>query len=149
MKPIFNTIAILLTSTVLSIAGDAWPTDWEAVKAKSKTENKPILINLTGSDWCASCVKIKKEVFSQEAFKKFAAENLILMEADFPQKTEQSAELKKQNAELEKRYFSDGYPSIFLLDAEGNKLSEDLGEHKGGAKEFITVLKELIAKAKK
>jgi protein disulfide-isomerase len=148
MKPIFNTIAILLTSTVLSIAGDAWLTDWEVVKAKSKTENKPILINLTGSDWCASCVKIKKEVFSQEAFRKFAAENLILMEADFPQKTEQSAELKKQNAELEKRYFNDGYPSIFLLDAEGNKLSEDLGDHKGGADEFITQLKELIAKAK-
>lgn len=149
MKPIFNTIAILLTSTILSFAGDAWLTDWEAVKAKSKTENKPILINLTGSDWCASCVKIKKEVFSQEAFKKFAAENLILMEADFPQKTEQSAELKKQNAELDKRYFNDGYPSIFLLDAEGNKLSEDLGEHKVGADEFITKLKELIAKAKK
>ena len=128
MKPISRAIAILLASTALGFAGEGWLTDWEAAKAKSKAENKPILINLTGSDWCASCIKIKKEVFSQKAFKNFAAENLILMEADFPKKTEQSAELKKQNAELEKQYVTDGYPTVFLLDSEGKKLSEDLGD---------------------
>ena len=31
-------------------------------------------------------IKIEKDVFSQQAFKDFAAENLILMEADFPKK---------------------------------------------------------------
>ncbi|MEY3897430.1 MAG: hypothetical protein RLZZ214_2951, partial [Verrucomicrobiota bacterium] len=54
MKRISHAIAILLTTTALSFAGDGWLTDWAAAKAKSAAENKPILINLTGSDWCAS-----------------------------------------------------------------------------------------------
>ncbi len=125
-------------------------TDWEAAKAKAKAENKPILINLTGSDWCGWCIKLEKEVLSQKAFKDFAAENLILMEADFPKKKEQPADLKKQNAELEKKYLNAGYPTLWLLDAEGNKIStEDLGEFKANAEDYVKHLKEVLAKAKK
>lgn len=149
MKPLFRTLAVLAASASLSFAADGWPTDWEAAKTKSKAENKPILINLTGSDWCGWCIKIQNEVFSQKAFKDFAAENLILMEADFPKKKEQPAALKTQNAALEKEYLNDGYPTVYLLDAEGKKLSEDLGTLKGGVDAYIAKLKELIAKTKK
>lgn len=148
MKTFIRTTVVLIASAALSFAGEGWLTDWEAAKAKSKAENKPILINLTGSDWCGWCIKMEKETFSQKAFKDFAAENLILMEADFPKKKELPAALKKQNAELEKQYLADGYPTVYLLDAEGKKLSEDLGTLKGGMNEFITKLKELIAKSK-
>ncbi|MGL4399015.1 MAG: thioredoxin family protein [Luteolibacter sp.] len=149
MKTIIRSAIVLIASASLSLANEGWLTDWEAAKAKSKAENKPILINLTGSDWCGWCIKMEKETFSQKAFKDFAAENLILMEADFPKKKELPAELKKQNAELEKQYLAGGYPTVFLLDAEGKKLSDDLGTLKGGMNEFIAKLKELIAKSKK
>jgi protein disulfide-isomerase len=149
MKTTLRTTLILIASATLSFASEGWLTDWEAAKAKSKAENKPILINLTGSDWCGWCIKMEKETFSQKAFKDFAAENLILMEADFPKKKELPAALKKQNAELEKQYLAGGYPTVFLLDAEGKKLSDDLGTLKGGMSELITKLKELIAKSKK
>jgi protein disulfide-isomerase len=118
-------------------------------KAKSKAENKPILINLTGSDWCGWCIKIEKDVFSQKIFQDFAAENLILMEADFPRKKQQAPELKKQNKALEDKYLNEGYPTIWLLDSEGNKLSpEDLGEFKANAEDYVKHLKELLAKTK-
>lgn len=149
MKTIIRSAIVLIASASLSFANEGWLTDWEAAKAKSKTENKPILINLTGSDWCGWCIKMEKQTFSQKAFKDFAAENLILMEADFPKKKELPAALKKQNAELEKQYLAGGYPTVYLLDAEGKKLSEDLGTLKGGMDEFIAKLKELIAKSKK
>jgi protein disulfide-isomerase len=149
MKAIIRSTVILIASASFSFASEGWLTDWEAAKAKSKAENKPILINLTGSDWCGWCIKIEKDIFSQKAFKDFAAENLVLMEADFPKKKEQPAALKKQNAGLEKQYLAGGYPTVFLLDAEGKKLSEDLGTLKGGKDEFIAKLKELIAKSKK
>lgn len=149
MKFLFKSLAILSASTTLALAGgEGWLTDWEAAKAKSKAENKPILINLTGSDWCGWCIKIEKEVFSQKAFKDFAAANLILMEADFPKKKEQPAELKKQNAALEKQYLAGGFPTVYLLDSEGKKLSEDIGELKGGTDAYIAKLKELLAKTK-
>ena len=150
MKTLLRSAFVFLASASLTLAaGDGWLTDWEAAKAKSKAEDKPILINLTGSDWCGWCIKIEKDVFSQKAFKDFAAENLILMEADFLRKTEQPAELKKQNKALEKKYLNEGYPTIWLLDSDGNKLSqEDLGELKAGAEDYVKHLKELLAKAK-
>ncbi len=151
MKTLLCSFVLVLTSASLALAtGEGWLTNWEAAKAKAKAENKPILINLTGSDWCTWCIKLEKEILSQKAFKDFAAENLVLMDADFPKKKEQSVELKKQNAALEKEYLAGGYPTVWLLDAEGKKLStEDLGELKVGPEAFIAKLKELIAKAKK
>jgi protein disulfide-isomerase len=149
MKSLLRTLVLFVAVTSVSLASEGWLTDWEAAKAKAKADKKPILINLTGSDWCGWCIKLEKEVFSQKAFKDFAAENLILMEADFPKKKEQPAELKKQNAALEKEYLAGGYPTVYLLDAEGKKLSEDLGTLKGGTDAYIAKLKELIAKEKK
>lgn len=151
MKSLLHSLVLLLSSASLALAaGDGWLTDWESAKAKAKAENKPILLNLTGSDWCGWCIKIEKDVFSQQAFKDFAAEHLILMEADFPRKKEQAAVLKKQNKDLEKKYLNEGYPTIWLLDADGNKLSEeDLGEVKLAAAGYVKHLKELLAKIKK
>lgn len=149
MKSILHTLTALVATASLSLASEGWMTDWEAAKAKSKAENKPIFINLTGTDWCGWCIKVEKEVFSQKAFKEFAAANLILMEADFPKKKELPAALKKQNEELKKQYLAGGYPTMYLLDSEGKKLSEDLGELKGGTEGYIAKLKELIAKNKK
>lgn len=154
MKTLFKSLAVLIASASFALAGtEGWLTDWEAAKAKSKAEGKPILINLTGTDWCAWCIKLEKEVFSTKEFKEFAAANVILMEADFPKKAEnkdkQSAELKKQNAALEDKYLKGGYPTVFLLDAEGGKLSEDLGELKGGTEAYIKTITDLIAKSKK
>ncbi|MCA9777431.1 MAG: thioredoxin family protein, partial [Candidatus Eremiobacteraeota bacterium] len=61
-----------------------WLTDWEAAKAQAQRTNKPILINFTGSDWCGWCIRLKKEVFSQEEFKSWAGQKVVLFEADFP-----------------------------------------------------------------
>jgi len=149
MKTLLRTFALLLATTSLSLAGaKGWMTDWEAAKAKAKAENKPILINLTGSDWCTWCIKIEKEVFSTREFQDFAAANLVLMEADFPKKKELPADLKKQNNALKKEYLNGGYPTVYLLDAEGKKLSEDIGELKGGTAEYIKTITAVIEKSK-
>ncbi len=154
MKTLFKSIVLLVASATFTFAGgEHWMTDWAAAKAKAKAENKPILINLTGSDWCAWCIKIEKEIFAQKTFQDYAKENVILFEADFPKKKEnadkQSTELKKQNAALEKEYLNKGYPTVYLLDAEGKKLSEDIGELKGGIEGYISKIKEVIATQKK
>lgn len=148
MKTLLRTFAVLAATASFAFAGEGWGTDWEAAKAKSKAEKKPILINLTGSDWCSWCIKIEKEVFSKKEFKDFAAKHLILMEADFPKKSKQPEALKKQNEALEKTYLNGGYPTVYLLDAEGKKLSDDLGELKGGLEGYLKTLTELVEKNK-
>ena len=148
MKTALRTIAALFLTSSLALA-NGWMTDWEAAKAKAKAENKPILINFTGTDWCGWCIRIEKEVFSKKEFQEYAAKNLILMEVDFPKKKEQDAKLKAQNKVLDKEFKIEGYPTIFLLDAEGKKISEDIGYREGGPEAYAKHLQTLIEKAKK
>ena len=149
MKRFLITIASLVAFSAASMAAESgWLTDYEAAKKQAKEENKPILINFTGTDWCGWCIKIEKEIFSKEEFKTYAKENLILMEVDFPEKKKQNDEVKAQNKKLDKEFKIEGYPTIFLIDAEGKKLSEDIGYRKGGAQAYVDHLKELLSKKK-
>lgn len=149
MKRFLITVASLVVFSAASMAAESgWLTDYEAAKKQAKEENKPILINFTGTDWCGWCIKIEKEIFSKDEFKAYAKENLILMEVDFPEKKKQTAEVKEQNKKLDKEFKIEGYPTIFLIDSEGKKLSEDIGYREGGAKAYVDHLKELLAKKK-
>jgi thioredoxin-related protein len=148
MKTIARALAFIALSSSFAFA-EGWMTDWEAAKAKAKEEKKPILINFTGTDWCGWCIRIEKEVFSQKEFKEYAAKNLILMEVDFPKRKEQAAELKAQNKALDKEFKIEGYPTIYLLDAEGKKISEDIGYREGGPAAYTKHLQSLIDKNKK
>jgi thioredoxin-related protein len=147
MKSLFRTLAVLALTTGLALA-EGWGDNWDTARAESKKTGKPILINLTGSDWCGWCIKLEKKVFSTRTFKHYAKENLILMEADFPRKKEQPAAVKEQNEKLRKEYLAGGYPTVWLLDHEGNKLSKDLGEFGDDPDKWVAKLKELVAAAK-
>src|SRR6056297_1133897 len=103
MKNLFRITAALVLTAGLAFA-EGWGTDWEAAKAESKKTGKPILINITGSDWCGWCIRLEKKVFTTDTFKTFAKENLVLMEADFPRKKELPAALKEQNEKLKDKY---------------------------------------------
>jgi protein disulfide-isomerase len=149
MKRFLITVASLVAFSAASMAAESgWLTDYEAAKKQAKEQNKPILINFTGTDWCGWCIRIEKEVFSKDEFKAYAKENLVLMEVDFPEKKKQTDEVKAQNKKLDKEFKIEGYPTIFLIDAEGKKLSEDIGYREGGAQAYVDHLKELLAKKK-
>ena len=123
-----------------------WMTDLPKAQAKAKEEKKMVMLDFTGSDWCGFCIKLHKEVFSTRAFAEYAKNNLVLVEVDFPTKKKQSAELKAANAELQKRYKIDGYPTIVVLNGEGKKIGE-LGYMAGGPKTFIAALDKVKKKA--
>ncbi len=147
MKNIIIAITSLALLTASAIAGGAgWLDDFEAAKAQAKAENKPILINFTGSDWCGWCIKLHKEVFSKKEFMDYAKDNLVLMEADFPNKKKLPSKVKKQNKKLEKEFKIEGYPTLFLLDAEGKKISGGLGYQEGGAAAYVEYLKKNMKK---
>lgn len=126
-------------------AGDGWLTDYKEALAQAKKENRPVLMDFTGSDWCGWCMKLNKEVFSQAAFKDYAKANLVLLEVDFPRGKTQSEAVKKQNAELEQKFQIQGYPTIILVDANGNKIAEG-GYLEGGPQPFIDWIKSSIKK---
>ena len=124
-----------------------WLIDYSKAIAIAKQENRPMLLNFTGSDWCGWCIKLKDEVFDTDQFKKYASENIVLVELDFPTRKRQSTTTKAQNKKLAQKYSIRGYPTIIIVDASGNKLGQ-LGYMKGGAKAFISKLTKLAKLAK-
>lgn len=127
---------------------DEWYTDFEKAKATAKAENKHILIDFSGSDWCGWCVKLDKEVFSQEAFKEYAKDNLILVMADFPRnKSNQSAALQKQNEKLMQEFGVRGFPTVFILGPDGEAI-EKTGYQDGGPEAYVEYIKKVVADAK-
>ncbi len=121
----------------------AWETDFQAALARSAELGRPVLADFTGSDWCRFCIMLHNEVFSQSEFKEFAAENLVLFVADFPRQKEIPDELRQQNEGLAGRYGIQGFPTILILDAEGNELART-GYRRGGVQAYIEHLKELL-----
>lgn len=147
MKKLLLTLLVSLTAVSLSMGAESlWMHDFEAAKAKAVKEGKPIFINFTGTDWCGWCIKLEKEVFTKKAFQEYAKENLVLVEVDFPKKKEQTAELRAQNKKLDKEYGVEGYPTLYLLDATGKKLTEDIGYREGGPEAYVEHLKSLLKK---
>jgi thioredoxin-related protein len=114
-----------------------WTTDVPAALAKAKAENKTVLLDFTGSDWCGWCIKFKKEAIDTPEFQDFAAKNLVLVELDFPRKKEQSAELKKANKALSEQYNITGFPTFVVLNKTGKEIGRQDGYEPGGAKAFI------------
>lgn len=142
MKKLLITLAAALVLTGAQ-AGDAnWQTDLPKAQAQAAKEKKLVLMDFTGSDWCGWCIKLNKEVFSQPDFQSYAKDNLVLVEVDFPQRKKLSAEQKKANDALAKKYKIQGYPTIIVLDSQGKQLGE-LGYQPGGPKAFIASLEKL------
>ncbi len=128
---------------VNSYTPGTWITDYSAALAFAKSENKYILINFTGSDWCGWCKKLVGEVFSKPAFETYAKQNLVLVKLDFPRAIPQSAEEKAQNETLAKQYQVSGFPTIFLLDSDGKTIGQT-GYQPGGPEAYIQHLKSFM-----
>lgn len=112
------------SSNASSATLTVWHDSYESAKAASLQSGKPILADFTGSDWCTWCIKLKKDVFDTAEFKSWARDNVVLLELDYPKRKSQSADLKKQNAALAKKYGIKGYPTVLLLTPEGEKIGK-------------------------
>jgi thioredoxin-related protein len=123
-------------------AGPEWLTDYKKAQQQAKTDNKLLLLEFTGSDWCGWCIRLDQEVFSKPAFKEYASKNLVLMAADFPRAKPQSASTRKQNEELAAQYQIFGFPTIVVLNGQGQKIGE-LSYMPGGPDAFIAELEKL------
>ena len=148
MKKIFLT-AVLLTAVVIGCSKGgsndnlSWEENLETALQKAKAENKAVLVNFTGSDWCQWCIKLSDEVFSKSEFEDYAENNLILVRLDFPRSIEQSAETKKYNNQLAQRYGVQGFPTVLLFNSQGQMVLQT-GYQPGGPVTYISHLKNSL-----
>lgn len=139
---------VAVAISTCALASDGWMTDFEKAKAKAKSDNKYVLVDFSGSDWCGWCVKLDKEVFSQKPFQEYAKDHLVLVLADFPNdKSKQSEEVQTQNKQLAKDFSISGFPTVFILSPEGKTVAK-MGYQAGGPEAYVEEIKKLIAEAK-
>jgi len=122
-----------------------WQTDLAKAQAQAKKENKLVMLDFTGSDWCGWCKKLDAEVFSKSDFSEYAKKNLVLVEVDFPRFKKLSADQQKANNALQEKYKIEGYPTIIVLDGEGEQVGQ-LG-YMSSPKPFIDQLDKMKKKA--
>ena len=133
-------LSLLLLATVTARAEVTWLTDLDAAKAKGVKENKPVLVDFTGSDWCPPCIQLHKVVFQSAEFAAVASK-YVLVELDYPRKTPQAPELKAKNAELSKKFGISGFPTVLLIDAKsGEVFGKTVGFGGQTAKEYLDKL---------
>ena len=128
-----------------------WHTDMEKAIAIATKENKKMLLFFTGSDWCGWCKKLQNEVFKTSDFEKWANENVVLVELDFPKRTPQDINVKNQNSQLQQMFQVRGYPTIHFVKAEkkpdGKTNLNNLGKTgfvRGGSSRWLTVANNII-----
>jgi protein disulfide-isomerase len=140
---LFAVAASFFISGPFASAESAWLTDYKKAQEEAKAGNKILLLDFTGSDWCGWCKKFDKEILLQPQFKDFARDNLVVVELDFPRAKPQTPELRKQNMELMRQYDVVGFPTIVVLNANGQELWRYPGYFPEGLTAFIAQLQKL------
>lgn len=120
-------------------------TDYEEAEKISKETKKPILLIFSGSDWCGWCVRLDEEVFSTKEFQRWAKDKMVVYVADFPRRKKLPGNQKAQNDKLMAKYRVRGFPTVFVISPEGEKIGET-GYRKGGPKPYIKHLEQIIGK---
>lgn len=134
----------LLTGTVA--AGDDWYDDFDVAAEVAKKEGKDLLVDFTGSDWCIWCVRLDKEVFAHEEFLTAAKEQYVLVALDFPNTEEVQAQVPnpERNAELKGKYGVKGFPTVLLMNADGEAFAQ-AGYRPDGPEPYLEHMMEIRA----
>ena len=82
--------------------------------ARARAENKLVLADIAAI-WCTACRKLDKKVFSDASVLKAIDERFVFARIEY--------ESEEGEAFIE-RYDVLGYPTLLILDADGNKLSQ-------------------------
>ena len=85
----------VLLQHIGAASGENWMTDFDAAVKKATAENKKLLVDFSGSDWCGWCIKLDEEVFSKQEFIDEASKQFIFVLLDFPRKKENIAKRGK------------------------------------------------------
>jgi thioredoxin-related protein len=120
----------------------AWVKVWDEAKAKAKKENKDLLIDFTGSDWCPPCKRMHEEVFSQVEFVDAATKEFVLVYLDYPRYEEHKKLVvdAAANERVRELYGVNSFPTVILTNSDGLPYVRTGGYAPGGPSAFLQAL---------
>lgn len=153
MKKFVSIIALLISATAFSQEKNPsleWNTNLVKAVDEAIAEEKPLLMFFTGSDWCGWCKRLQSEAFVKPEFEKWAKENVVLMELDYPRRTPQDNEIKEQNMNIQRMFAVRGYPTIWFVSPTKNGSEINFGKIgstgyvRGGAEAWIAEANRIL-----
>lgn len=154
MKKIIIALFLIVGSLSMQAQELTWETNLEAATKVSMKTKKPLMLFFTGSDWCGWCIRLQKEVFTTPDFAKWAKNNVVLVELDFPRRTPQEEKIKIQNAQMQQLFQVQGYPTVWLVNPTKVKEKFNLdklgstGYVAGGPSAWIAAADQILASRK-
>jgi thioredoxin-related protein len=140
----FITLSI---AAILFFSAPNWEKDFSKAVGMAREQNKYIVLNFSGSDWCIPCIRMHKDIFDSPEFTAYAADNLILVNADYPRlkKNQLSKEQSKLNDQLAESYNPEGtFPLTLLLDKNGKVVKKWEGNPEMKPAVFVNAIKTII-----
>jgi thioredoxin-related protein len=140
----FLAVATLSAAPALAAAGDDWQADFDAAAKLAAAEQKDLLVDFTGSDWCGWCIKLSNEVFQKPEFLEAAKRDYVLVALDYPRSEAAKRRVPNpaRNQELAQKYGIDGFPTILLMTPEGDVFGRAQYQP-GGAAAYVKYIGEL------
>ncbi len=138
----FKFLLVLVLAFTFQSFAQEWTTDFKEAKKTATKNNQNIVLVFQGSDWCAPCIKLEKEIWNTSEFQKLNEDHFVMLKADFPRRKknqlpETQENLNKKLAEL---YNPNGYfPLVVVLDKNGKTLGK-LGYEKTSPSQYFKKL---------
>jgi thioredoxin-related protein len=139
-------ILLVLFCAVAFVTAHAQVNNFETTLKQAKDNNKLVLLNFSGSDWCIPCIKMHKDIFENDGFKKATDSLIILVNADFPRmkKHQPDAATQKQNDLLADKYNAGGaFPLTLVIDGDGKVLKTWNGLPPGTPVDFAAEIQSI------
>lgn len=130
MRTIFFTLLVGLLC--LPLSAQLWQPDFTTAQQVAAEKGQNIVLVFSGSDWCAPCIKLERDVWEQAEFTTAAQGDFVFYKADFPRRkaNKLSKEVSERNASLAELYNTAGsFPLVVVLSPEGDLLGQTGYKH--------------------
>lgn len=131
--------AAALAALTAPASAAEWMTDFGAAAQRAASEGKLVLVDFTGSDWCAFCMQLRRQVLDTPGFEDYARDRFVLLEVDLPNRASFDAALRARNEELCRTYGIRTFPTLLVLTPRG----EVAGGFMGMRPDLAAVMEEL------
>jgi len=141
MKKLIASIVLMMCFISL-VQAQEWYHDFDEAKEIAQKNNRNIILVFSGSDWCAPCIRLEREIWNSKKFQTYAKDHFVLVCADFPTKkaNKLSKEQEKKNALLAEKYNHEGnFPLVVVMDKHAVVLGYT-GYKKVSPEEYIGIL---------
>lgn len=123
-----------------------WELDLKVAKKIARDTDRSIILVFSGSDWCAPCIKLERQIWNSEKFKAYAKKHYVMVRADFPKRkgNKLSPEQAQKNEVLAEKYNANGFfPFVVVMDKNATVLG-NTGYKKLSPQEYIAHLNSFI-----